>query len=287
MGSIILSPNAETGRKVEIAYDILYLIVDHLHISDWRTLRLVSRGFNQFAFGLPLFRDLVFRANSEDIEMFEYISRHPQWAKQVRTVIYDKGYQGHIPPPQSWMTLGLDPAAYFRIIYLEHMKVTNPEHEADEAHAENRILVDHLGKLAAGLQRLPNVFRFQIWFGRRYIRDRNVNEKQSWKYLSPYSGSWTEPPSWYPVFPFMVQLIFDTMVKSNAAITEFTTGTFKEQTNQQLTSILQPFESFTFETPIRQGVEGMFAKFKTLKLRLNEQKSAGAKQFLPFARLLQ
>jgi hypothetical protein len=53
MGAILVSKNPETGRRVEIAYEIFYLTTEVLPKSNWKTLRLVSREPNEFAFGLP------------------------------------------------------------------------------------------------------------------------------------------------------------------------------------------------------------------------------------------
>jgi 2'-5' RNA ligase len=85
--------------------------------------------------------------------------------------------------------------------------------------------------------------------------------------------------------------IFEAIIASEASITEFTVDTLEEHSNRQLTSISNPFDSFTLHEPLLIGVESLFAKLKTLKLRFQTQQKhrqrIGAKaSFLPFITLL-
>jgi len=73
MGAILVSDNAETGHKIEVAYEILFLITNQLSKSDWKSLRLLSREFNNFATDLPFFKELWFSPHNNYIRQKSFL----------------------------------------------------------------------------------------------------------------------------------------------------------------------------------------------------------------------
>ena len=290
MGAILISENAETGSKIEVAYEILFLIANQLPKSDWKTLRLLSREFNKFATDLPFFEELWFSPHAEDLEVFQGVCAHPVWAKQVTTILYDTSLFSDFPLRLRVMELGWTNQLSWDDPNYETMMETHPGLNTYIQHAEAQTsvsTVEQLRLLTQGLRRLPNASRFQIssQFGGRW---QSTGEVDYSKYRSPLARSWgsdwPEPPSWDPISPFIVHFIFSAIVDSKASIIEFTTS--EKEDGAKLASICHPAQAFTFEAPLLEGVETFFGNITILKLRLRVQKGAGGKQFLPFSKLM-
>ncbi|KAN0102114.1 hypothetical protein V8E51_012624 [Hyaloscypha variabilis] len=255
MGAILVSKNPETGRRVEIAYEIFYLTTEVLPKSNWKTLRLVSREPNEFAFGLPF---------SDNYE--------------VRTIVYDMTRTSRGPPP--WMKSNFAYLSSFRNANAEQPKENSPKPSKNRQNDDAQLPTptEQLNVLAEGLKKLP--------------------ANDSSKYRSPLARRWScgrpifpNLPSWNHILSVTLHTIFEAIIASEASITEFTVDTLEEHSNRQLTSISNPFDSFTLHEPLLIGVESLFAKLKTLKLRFQTQQKhrqrIGAKaSFLPFITLL-
>jgi len=162
MGAILVSKNLETGRRIEIAYEIFYLIAEVFPKSNWKTLRLVSREFNEFAFGLPFFRKLCFRPHAQSNEAFQCVSMHPRWAKEVRTIVYNMTRTSRGPPP--WMKSNFAYLALSRNANVEQPKESSPEPSKNRQNDDAQLLTptEQLNVLTEGLKRLPAVSCFQI-----------------------------------------------------------------------------------------------------------------------------
>jgi hypothetical protein len=199
VGAILISENAETGRRIEVSHEILFLITNQLPKSDWKALRLLSREFSKFATDLLFLKGLWFSPHAADLEVFQGVCAHLVSAKQVTTISYDTSLSSDFPLSLRILELGLTHQPSRDDPNCEIME-THPGLIAYAQHAEARMwvgTVEPLRILTEGLRRLSNASHFHIsWqFGGRW---RCTGEATHSKYRSPleriWGNGWSEPP---------------------------------------------------------------------------------------------
>jgi hypothetical protein len=98
-------------REMYIPSEIMLMITEYLAKKDWKSLRLVSRGFYTFMINVPLFTELWFSTHAEDLEVFNGVCNHPSLGKHVMTIFYDytrfpelstKEFRSKSPKPLSY-----------------------------------------------------------------------------------------------------------------------------------------------------------------------------------------